>query len=78
VDGAFPPDALVSSSERRRVGVNRSFRPNGHVNRRAATRQDEAKVLVLSTPADSREDALNGGEMLSHVLLECTMAGLTT
>ena len=73
-----PPDALVSSSERRRVGVNRSFRPSGHVDRRPENRQDEAKVLVLSTPADSREDALNGGEMLSQVLLECTMAGLAT
>ena len=73
-----PPGALVSSSERRRVEVNRSFRPSGHGDRRAATTQDEAKVLVLSTPGDTREDALNGGEVLSTVLLECTMAGLAT
>lgn len=58
-----PPGALVSSSERRRVEVNRSFRPSGHGDRRAATTQDEAKVLVLSTPGDTREDALNGGEV---------------
>ncbi len=45
--------------------MNRSFRPTGHGDRRAATTQDEAKVLVLSTPGDSREDALNGGEVLS-------------
>jgi hypothetical protein len=39
---------------------------------------DEAKVLVLWTPENTRADALNCGEVLSTVLLECTMAGLAT
>ena len=35
-------------------------------------------ILVLSTPSDTRVDALNCGEALSAILLECTMAGLAT
>jgi hypothetical protein len=33
---------------------------------------------VLSTYGDSHLDALNCGEVLSSVLLECTLAGLAT
>jgi hypothetical protein len=33
---------------------------------------------VLSTPEYPRADALNCGEALSDVLIECTMAGLAT
>ena len=73
-----PPSALISGSERQRVPVNRGFRPSGYGDRRAATAQDQAKVLVLSTAGDTREDALNCGEVLSTVLLVCTMAGLAT
>jgi nitroreductase len=73
-----PPSALISSSERQRVPVNRGFRPSGYGDRRGAISQDDAKVLVLSTGADAREDALNCGEVLSKLLLECTMAGLST
>jgi nitroreductase len=73
-----PPSALVSSWERQRVPANRGFRDSGYGDRRAATPQDEAKVLVLSTPTDTREDALNCGQVLSTVLLDATMAGLAT
>lgn len=73
-----PPSALVSESERQRVEVNRQFPPSGHGDRRAATAQDQAKILVLSTPKETRVDALNCGQVLSTVLLECTMAGLAT
>lgn len=73
-----PESALVSPSERDRVGVNRAFPSGGHSERRAAITQDQAKVLVLSTPVDSRADAFVCGEALSAVLLECTMAGLAT
>jgi hypothetical protein len=73
-----PPSALLSESERQRVDVNRQFPPSGHGDRRAATTKDQAKVLVLSTPEDSRIDALNCGEALSTILLECTMARLAT
>lgn len=74
----IPPSALVSESERRRVGVNRSFRPSGHLDRRGATVLDEADVVVLSTPADTREDALLCGQALSRVLLDLTAAGMAT
>ena len=73
-----PPSALVSKEERERVDINREFPVTQHGDRRSDVQADEAKVLVLSTPEDTREDALNCGEALSTVLLECTMAGLGT
>jgi nitroreductase len=73
-----PPNALVSANERDRVDINRAFPVAGQSNRRPEVAADEAKVLVLSTPENTRADALNGGEVLSTVLLECTMAGLAT
>lgn len=73
-----PPSALVSESERERVEVNRQFPASGHGDRRAATAQDQAKILVLCTPQDTRVAALQCGQVLSTVLLECTMAGLAT
>jgi len=77
-DEGVPESARISRSERERVDVGRSFPVSGYGDRRAAIRQDEAKVLVLSTPEDSRQDALNCGQVLSTVLLDCTMAGLAT
>ena len=73
-----PPSALVSEEERARVDINREFPVTQHGDRRSAVQADESKVLVLSTPEDTRADALNCGEALSTVLLECTMAGLAT
>lgn len=74
----IPPSALVSRSEADRVGVGRGFPVSGYGDRRAATTQDQAKILVLSTPEDTRADAFHSGQVLSGVLLECTMAGLAT
>jgi hypothetical protein len=73
-----PPSALVSEGERERVGFNRRFPVTQHANRRPDVRTDEAKVLVLSTPEYTRADALNCGEALSTVLIDCTVAGLAT
>lgn len=73
-----PPSALGSEGELKRVDINREFPATGHGDRRPDVQADEAKVLVLSTPDNSRSDALNCGEVLSTVLLECTMAGLAT
>lgn len=39
---------------------------------------DHSKILVLSTYDDSREKTLRCGEVLSRVLLECTVAGFAT
>jgi nitroreductase len=73
-----PPSALVSEQERDRIDINRAFPAAGHGDRRPEVQDDEAKVLVLWTPENTRADALNCGEVLSTVLLECTMAGLAT
>jgi nitroreductase len=74
----LPQSALVSPSERDRVGVNRAFPTSGYGERRAAITQDQAKILVLSTGEDTDAEAFQCGQVLSAVLLECTMAGLAT
>lgn len=74
----IPESALVSESDDRRVDVNRRFPVDPLDERSSAGTYDEAKILVLSTPRDTRADALNCGEVLSAILLECTMAGLAT
>ncbi len=73
-----PHSALVSEEEAARVGVNRQFPVDGHGDRRPELTADQAKILVLSTPEHTRADAFNCGEVLSTVLLECTMVGLAT
>jgi len=73
-----PPSALVSEEERDRVGFNRTFPALQHADRRQDIRTDEAKIIVLSTPEYTRADALNCGEALSTVLIECTVVGLAT
>ena len=73
-----PPSVLVSDAEREKVAINRTFPTSDHEARRPEVQTDEAKVLVLSTPENSRRDAFNCGQVLSTVLLECTMAGLAT
>ncbi|WP_156661520.1 NAD(P)H nitroreductase [Mycobacterium sp. 852002-51163_SCH5372311] len=73
-----PPNALASDTERLRVDVGRDFPVRGHQNRRPEITADDSKILVLSTPEDTRLDVLRCGEVLSTVLLECTMAGMAT
>jgi nitroreductase len=74
----IPDSALLSESDARRVDVNRRFPIDPLDERSSAGTYDQAKILVLSTPGDSRLDALNCGGALSAILLECTMAGLAT
>ncbi len=74
----IPQSALVSELDDRRVDVNRRFPIDPLDERSSAGTNDQAKILVLSTPGDTRADALNCGEALSAILLECTMAGLST
>ncbi len=73
----IPQSALVSESDGRRVDLNRRF-PTDPDGRSSAGTYDQAQILVLSTRGDTRVDALNCGEALSAILLECTMAGLAT
>ena len=74
----IPQSALVSESDGGRVDVNRRFPTDPSDERSSAGTYDQAKILVLGTPRDTRADALNSGEALSAILLECTMAGLAT
>jgi nitroreductase len=76
VSEGMPPSTLVSDEERPRVEVGRDFPGRTHQSRRPEVEVDWSKILVLSTPGDTRSDALSCGEALSAVLLECTMAGL--
>nr|VTP04161.1 Putative NAD(P)H nitroreductase acg [Mycobacterium riyadhense] len=73
-----PPGALPSDAERRRVDVGRDFPVRSHQDRRKEVTSDYSKLLVLSTPDDTRTDVLRCGETLSTVLLECTMSGMAT
>jgi nitroreductase len=74
----IPHSSLVSAAETDRVGVGRTFPVVPHIERRPAIHEDFSKVVVLSTEGDTRADALASGEMLSRVLLECTVAGMAT
>ncbi|RWA21037.1 hypothetical protein MBRU_15125 [Mycolicibacterium brumae DSM 44177] len=74
----IPRTSLVSAGESYRVEVNRSFPIEDRAERRVGVVEDEARILLLSTPGDTRADALAAGEALSEVLLECTVAGLAT
>lgn len=74
----MPPATLASDTERLRVDVARDFPIRGHQDRRPEIATDWSKILVLSTPADTKADVLRCGEVLSTVLLECTMAGMAT
>ncbi len=74
----IPEDALANEREGRGLDVNRRFPADGHAHKSSAATPDQAKILVLSTSGDTRADALNSGQALSSILLECTMAGLAT
>jgi hypothetical protein len=74
----IPYASLVSAAESDRVDVGRHFPVRGGGERRVEIPEDHAKIVLLSTDTDSREDALASGEVLSAVLLECTMVGLAT
>ncbi len=74
----MPPSALASDRESWRVDVARSFPVRSHADRRGEVKADWAKILVLSTLEDTRSEVLRCGEVLSTVLLECTVAGMAT
>ncbi|KKC02505.1 Acg family FMN-binding oxidoreductase [Mycobacterium nebraskense] len=77
-DDGIPEAALVNETQPGAVDVNRRFPAEGHTRPSSAGLHDQAKVLVLSTPGDTRADAFRCGQALSAILLECTMAGMAT
>ena len=78
LSSGVPPDALASSSESFRVDVARDFPAANQTDRRSGLGVDWSTILVLSTGADARAEVLRCGEVLSTVLLECTVAGMAT
>ena len=77
IDG-IPHSSLISAEESDRVDVGRNFPVTRRPARRVSIGVDHSTVLVLSTDADSYQDALATGEALSRVLIECTLAGMAT
>jgi nitroreductase len=74
----IPRSALITATESERVDIGRSFPVTASPERRGHLDEDRAGVLVLSTADDSRESVLRCGEALSAVLLDATMAGMST
>ncbi len=74
----IPYNALVSAAEGDRVSIGRVFPASRRPERRLEIPEDHAKVLLISTDEYGRADALASGEVLSAVLLDCTVAGLAT
>ncbi|WP_135457560.1 NAD(P)H nitroreductase [Mycobacterium sp. DL99] len=77
-EDGIPQSSLVSAAESERVAVARTFPVTAHTDRRPNVRDDSATLVVLSTDGYSRADALDAGEALSALLLECTLSGLST
>ncbi|MBX8688753.1 NAD(P)H nitroreductase [Mycobacterium sp. 20091114027_K0903767] len=77
-EDGIPQSSLVSAAESERVAVARTFPVTVHTDRRPTVGDDSATLVVLSTDGYSRADALDAGEALSALLLECTLSGLST
>ncbi|MEV0295453.1 NAD(P)H nitroreductase [Nocardia sp. NPDC050710] len=73
-----PDEALISPEERQRVSVGRQFPTTTGAPRRGEIADDHSVILVLSTDSDAAEDLVPCGEVVSTVLLECTLAGFAT
>jgi len=73
----IPREALISDAEFARVGVGRTF-PSGPHSARRDSFEDQARLLVLSSPRESVTAWLHTGEALSAVLLERTATGSAT
>ncbi|WP_068054992.1 Acg family FMN-binding oxidoreductase [Nocardia xishanensis] len=77
-DTGVPEQALPSQEERQRVTVGRRFPDATAASRRSEVAADQSMILVLSTDGDTPDELVRCGEVLSTVLLECTLAGYAT
>jgi hypothetical protein len=78
VNDGIPHTALVSAQEADRVDVGRTFPITRNRERRLDVGDDQARLLVISAAEDTREGILAAGEALSAVLLDATLAGLSS
>lgn len=78
VNDGIPHTSLVSAQEADRVDVGRTFPITHNRERRLDVGEDQARLLVISAPDDTREGVLAAGEALSAVLLDATMAGMSS
>lgn len=78
VNDGIPHTALVSAQEADRVDVGRTFPITRNRERRLDIGDDRARLLVISAAEDSPEGILAAGEALSAVLLDATMAGMSS
>ncbi len=78
VNDGIPHTALVSAQEADRVDVGRTFPITSHRERRLDVGDDQARLLVISAAEDTREGILAAGEALSSVLLDATVAGMSS
>ncbi|MEV5646707.1 NAD(P)H nitroreductase [Nocardia sp. NPDC052254] len=77
-DAGVPRQALVTEDEHQRVDVGRRMPVVTGEARRPELPTDRSEILVLSSAGDTAEDWLDCGQVLSAVLLECTLAGYAT
>ena len=74
-----PTVAMPSRAEASRVQVGRAFpAAERQPMQRVEIGLDRSKILILTTPGDTRIEWLRCGEALSAILLECTVRGLAT
>ncbi|MHA3024139.1 Acg family FMN-binding oxidoreductase [Mycobacterium sp. BMJ-28] len=78
VNDGIPHTSLVSAQEADRVDVGRTFPVTHHRERRLEVGEDQARLLVISASDDTRQGILAAGEALSAVLLDATMAGMSS
>jgi nitroreductase len=78
IGGGIPAAALLSAAESSRVDIGRDFPIAEHPERRGEVTSDHATVVVFGTHDATRDSLLRCGEALSSLLLEATMAGLST
>ena len=74
----IPPSSLITAAASDRVDVGRTFPVFAQPERRRELDDDHSKILALSTETDSGDSVLRCGETLSAVLLDATMAGMST
>ena len=78
-DEGVPQTALTSAAVADRVDVKRRFPTTPSHPASDDVRVDRSRIVALSTHhEDARLDVLRCGEALSAVLLDCTVAGLST